>query len=217
MKGFAKVLSGALTVMVAIAALTAPGARADFGLKELQSRFIGEGGASALLAGVHPFAVDTAFSVNTEPEPILGYEVPQGPLRDLSVFVPPGLAGNPTATPRCSPADFVGVRPDKLPGGNCPPETAIGVTINTVIEPGVVFTSPVYNLEPPPGVVAEIGFWTTVVPLTIELTVNPNPPYNVEAHSTNLPEIAPIYSAKVKLWGEPWQPIHDAERGECAR
>jgi hypothetical protein len=73
--------------------------------------------------------------------------------------------------PYCPSADFLGIA-----ATDCPPSAAVGVTTNVVTEPGSAFVSSVYNLKPPPGVAAKIGFWASLVPVTVELTISPNPP-----------------------------------------
>jgi hypothetical protein len=64
----------------------------------------------------------------------------------------------------------------------------------------------------------KLGFYVLIVPVTIELRVNPNPPYNVIASVPNIPNIVPFYSEELTLWGVPGSPLHDSERdcGGCS-
>lgn len=196
-----------------LAVIVASPASADFGLKDLDLVLAEKDGTPALQAGSHLFALTATLNANTEPSPELGFEIPQGAVKGVRIANAPGLVGNPTAVPRCSSADFLTDN-----GHACPDTTAVGITTTTVAEPTPAgeLTSAVYNLNPPPGVAAEIGFWTVVVPTTVDLIVNPNPPYNVIARVNNIPQVAPFYRSKVALWGVPASPAHDNERGFCA-
>ncbi len=200
-------------VLVLAGALVFSGsAQASFGLKNLDFTFTSKDGSPQTQAGSHPFALNTTIDANTEPDEVLG-EIPQSSIKDLTVTNAAGLAGNPTAMPRCSSADFL------ASSGNakCPDSTALGFTTTTVLAPGKAgeFTSAVYNLNPPPGVAAEIGFWTLIVPAIVQFTVNPNPPYNVIARASQIPQVAPFYSSQLTLWGVPASPAHDTRRGRC--
>jgi hypothetical protein len=206
-----------LVSAIAIAALTALGAaapsQAAFGLKNLDVTFTGADGSPAMQAGSHPFAMSTNVEITTEPNADLG-ELPVEAVKDVTISQIPGLVGDPTAVPRCTDAEFLEA---PVPGkhGNCKDSTALGTTVNRVLDPNEAVLSPVYNLVPPPGVAAKIGYWTISVPITIELIVNPNPPYNVIALTRNVPNSVPVYSSKVTLWGVPGDPVHNTQRGDC--
>ena len=76
--------------------------------------------------------------------------------------------------------------------------------------------APVYNLVPPPGVASKIGFVARgIVPVTIEVGVNEEPPYNVRAEVISVPQVVKFYGSELTLWGNPASPAHDAERGNC--
>jgi hypothetical protein len=202
---------------LASAMLLAAPAQGAFGLKELDTTIAGQNGEPGIRAGSHPLEVTTTLATITEPEnPVLGYEYPEGALKDLRVVAPAGLVGNPTAVPRCSSADFLA----KVGVGDCPDASALGVITTTISEPDVspftTLTAPVYNLNPPPGVAARIGFWTLIVPLTVDFRVNPDAPHNVIVAINGVPQVTPLYRSKVTLWGVPADPIHNSERGTCA-
>jgi hypothetical protein len=202
-----------LTTAVALALVAAAPAAADFGLKNLEFSPEESDGSPATQAGSHPFALTATFEANTEASPESGFEIPQGALKDLNVLSPAGLVGNPTAVPRCATADFQSQY--GIPGGTCPDSTVVGKVVSQIEEPGKegAFIAPVYNLPPPPGVAATIGFWTVIVPYTFDLTVNPDPPYNVIARPRSIPQVVPFYASKLTLWGVPASPVHDRERG----
>lgn len=208
-----------LALAIIAAALLAgalPGsAAATFGLKDLDVTFTDAGGAALPQAGAHPFALTTDLAANTKPEPAqpeIG-EVPDEEVENLVVTQIPGLAGNPTAVPRCSILDFLEGGGDTEP--ECSRATRLGTVTYTVGGPGPenTFKAGVFNLTPPPGSAAKFGFLAIGVPVTIEAGVKPTPPYNIVATSPNITDLVAFYAAKFKLWGVPADPAHDAERG----
>jgi len=203
-----------VSASVAVLAIWAAPASAAFGLKDLDVTFTAPDGTSATQAGSHPFAMTTSLNVNTvKPEP--GVELPEGAVKDLIVNLPPGFAGTPNPVPHCSTADFVTIR-DKYPA--CPNAAAIGIAVSRAslnpTSPQTLY-SPVYNLVPPPGVAAKIGFVALEIPVTIEVGVNPSPPYNLVAKVTNITQAALFYGSDLTLWGNPADPDHDSLRGRC--
>src|SRR5690606_7705500 len=68
-------------------------------------------------------------------------------VKDMRVALPPGLIGNPEAYPKCRPADFPA----------CPADTQVGVAkLVTLLAPEL--QSPVYNMEPAQGKLAQFAF-----------------------------------------------------------
>ncbi len=196
-----------LTALVAVFALGLCGtAHGAFGLKDLDVTFTNQDGSPATQAGAHPYALTTSLAFNTATDPIFG-EVPAEDLKDLVVAQVPGLVGDPGAVPRCANAVFLS------PSASCPDSTAVGV--NDVYT-GAPQHVPVFSLVAPPGTAAKLGFVVLGVPATIELSVNPAPPYNVIARLTNVPQVLAIYNSQLTVWGNPADPSHDDERGRCA-
>jgi hypothetical protein len=197
--------------MAALAILLAPGpANASFGIKDLDFGPVNEDGSAQTQAGAHPFAVGLDLTVNTRPEPLLPPEigeVPDEALKDLTITLMPGFVGSPTAVPRCSTADFL------APGPACPPSSQVGTIELTIGDPGTHFTEKLFNLEPPPGVPAKIGFTASVVRVTSEVSLSESPPYNLITKLDNISNIVLFYSAETKLWSVPADPSHDKERG----
>jgi hypothetical protein len=187
---------------------------ASFGFSNLDLTFTNADGTPQTQAGSHPFAVTNTLNFNTLFDPSRGYEVPDELAKDIKVELPPGLVGNPADIPHCSNADFLKI----LPGGanNCPDSTAVGTIQLKLGNPGPTYiTPPVYNLPTPPGVAQKFGFIVFIVPITIEFTVNPEPPYNVIAWVNKTNETLPFYSSKLEVWGNPGDPRHDPYRGHC--
>jgi hypothetical protein len=208
-----------LTSILAAAALLAllgtSSASADFGLKGLDVTFTNQDGSPAMQAGSHPFAMTTSFAVNTIEEG--GIEVIDGAIRNLDIFQPAGFVGNPTAVPRCEKADFLTFVSGSTP--SCANSTAVGVISVTLAGglgiPGTFGPLPVYNLTPDPGSAAKLGFAVSEVPITIDLGVNPEPPYDVVAKLANISQVLEFLSSKTTVWGNPADPAHDKLRGNC--
>ena len=208
---------GVLLGLTGLLACLAPApALGDFGLSEMEVSFTDESGNPEIRAGAHPFAVTTSFRVNTTFNEDKGVDVVDGALRNLDLRMPVGLAGNPTAVPRCATLDFL--KEDKGHTA-CADATAIGVLTAVVTGgkgiPGEETVS-VHNLEPSPGSAAKIGFWVGGVPTTIDLSVNPAYPHNVVASLTNASQIVEVLSSEATLWGNPADEAHDKDRGDCA-
>ncbi len=207
-----------VTVALAVLAI-APSAHAAFGIKDFDLTFTDEAGSSLTQAGSHPFAVNNLLEFNTTVSPLytLG-EVPDGAVKDLRVSLPAGLVGEPGAIPRCASADFINFHPEfKIP--DCSDGSAVGVVSVKVLyrvdEPMQYLSAPVYNLVPPPGAVQKLGFIALGVPVAIEFTLSPTPPYNIEAKLTDTAQPLSIYGSELTVWGNPASPVHDSERGGC--
>jgi hypothetical protein len=210
-----KRLSAVFAVAVLFSLAIVPAVQADFGVKDFDVTFTNDDGSPATQAGSHPFAVSTGFNLNTEINPKYG-EVPDGQLKTLWSKLPAGLTGSPIATPRCSTTDFLALDPEGFT--DCPDSTAVGATTAQIISAnGGVYTSPVYNLTPSPGVVAKLGFVVALLPVTVELGVSEEPPHNVAATLSNVSQLVEVFGGKLTLWGVPGASAHDPFRGRCLR
>jgi hypothetical protein len=117
----------------------APAAQAALGLQGLSAK------PSNLAAGAH-----SNFNIH------VGFSDPADQVKDLTVHLPPGLVGNPTATPLCTVA--------QLNGDSCPANTQVGTVTAHV---NVIVVGPVsvpltvdgslYNLTPRAGEPARFG------------------------------------------------------------
>jgi hypothetical protein len=153
-----------VTAENAISATPAPFAIKDFGFG-----VAGLSGAPEAQAGAHPYALSTSFNFTTEKlvEEDEGFYAPSQGIKDVVVDLPLGLVGSVLAAPRCPMADLegsgVGLGASHF---LCPPDTEIGnVTLRSVhygsvpssVNPQAT-VSPLYNLVPAHGYVAEFGF-----------------------------------------------------------
>jgi hypothetical protein len=203
-----------LTTALALLALATP-AQGAFGLEEFDVTFTDAEGNTASQAGSHPFRMTTSLRFNPNES-----GVPFETVKDILVRQVPGFLGNPSAVPLCETADFLtpvtlGSR-GTIP--NCPDSTALGVIGSTLAakgSPGATAFGATYNLEPPPGVAAKLGFWINALPVTLEAGVEESPPYRLIAGPTNISQVLEVLASEVVLWGTPADPVHDPLRGRC--
>jgi hypothetical protein len=164
-------------------------------------------------AGAHPFALTTTLGLNYSGEPFEWF--PDEQVKDLLVEQVAGFTGDTTAVPRCSTADFLAVVNQTVP--KCPDSTAVGINAASIFVPApyVYVNSPVYNLEPPPGVAVRLGFNVLLVPVIVDVTIKPGGEYNVTAAVRGTPQEIRFFGATLQLWGVPADPAHDRLRGKC--
>jgi len=179
---------------MAAGALALPGAAhaAGFAVEEFSIS------ASTQQAGGHPdVTVVTAFP---------GYELlapPPDRVRDVRLSLPPGLVGNPSATPRCPQATF--------DSGTCPAATRVGsVAVTAAIPPGLPTPVPagdVFNVEPDADEPARLGFVLEPLPgvrIRVPILVSLRPDGGLDTVMRDLPTTLPglgldIYTERVQL------------------
>ena len=201
----------------------APVAQAkDFGFEQLDVTIADEAGAPSMQAGSHPFAVTTTIVPNTEIDPELG-KIPSGQPKELRVILPPGFIGSPDATPQCTAAAFstrifAAGGAAELPA--CPDSSALGLAeirgAASANSSEAEVATPVYNLVPPPGVAARLGFRVVLTgAVVVDVTLKESPPYNAVATTSNITQMQLFYGADVTLWSDPSSSAHDDDRGLC--
>jgi hypothetical protein len=180
-------------------------------------------GEPATGAGSHPFQLTNVLDFNQSLEtygPGRGDSVfPSAPalLRNLSLTLPPGLVGDPSAVPQCPSTLF---STETKYGNLCPNDTVIGVADVTVLAPslGELLTPvvPIFNLQPAAGEPARLGFVIATganVPVFLTTAVPGGGDYAVQTNVTNAPQTVQLLSSTVAIWGWPGDPRHDASRG----
>ena len=80
---------------------------------------------------------------------------------------------------------------------------------------GEVFKAPVYNLVPPPGMPAQLGFQVGALPIYIDTRLRSDGDYGVTAYLRNVTEAQRVTAARVMIWGTPWEESHDSLRGNA--
>ena len=199
----------AATASVIFIAVSAPAALAAFGVEEAafeagtcmnstctyESVRANPGEAFTQAAGHPPMGL-TTFEFNHH-EGALGKE-PEGSVKNIRVDLPPGLAGNPEALPKCPIAAFEkdACEPDTQVGSN---ELAVFDGINNLTVSGTV-----YNLAQPPGVPLDFGIHVSAEPLTsVHIFLEGHVAWSSDYHEyfeiNNIPREGEVLGAKVPL------------------
>ena len=187
-----------------------------FGAQAVELTPEDEAGAPATHAGSHPFQLTTALDFNQTLEPGKGTE-PSAPalLRNLHFDLPPGMIGDPQATPQCSNLDFstLYVKDTNF----CPGDTAIGAALVTLNEPAnvgyITVAVPLFNLTPAPGEPARFGLEAFNVPVVLDTAVATGGDYHVQVNVASATSAAQVLGSQVTFWGQPGDPRHDSARG----
>ncbi len=206
-----------LAIAAIAAAFWAPTAQAEFGLSAFDVTFTNQDGSTATQAGSHPFAMTTDVELNHSPTALYPEGQPDEEIKDFIPTQMAGLLADTTAYPQCQTIEFV----TKIATENlCPAETAIGVTGIAITDPpgspGSWIQVPVFNLVPPPGALARVGFVVVNTFVTVDVGLGTEPPYRPVATVPNVPQLAPLFASVFQLWGNPSDPAHDELRGWCA-
>jgi hypothetical protein len=194
------------------------------GTNGFSAQAIKDGGEAANLAGSHPYQLDLDLHLNrggpTEAQPAT--QAPDANLRDLRLELPPGLLANPRALDRCSFAAFHTQRKSPFEtsqsGESCPDRSQVGtLEITSSQDGGTTRRFGLFNLNPPPGVAAQIGaspFGSPVV-FDVEIQTNDQGAYTLSLNATDLPQSLNATDLDLSFWGIPWNASHNAERGNC--
>jgi hypothetical protein len=167
-------------------------------------------------AGGHPWGLTARGEFMSEENTLESGEVETLPTRDprsIVVDLPPGLLGDPMATPRCE-------LPVVTSGQSvCPPDTQIG-DYAIRIEGGHTLLGPIVNVVPEAGQSAEFALENTTrfeTPLlTAHLIRTASGQLGITVVSTSIPKLA-IVSFELTFWGVPADPSHDAMRGRICK
>jgi uncharacterized repeat protein (TIGR01451 family) len=198
---------------------------AKAGLAEFKAELTGPDGLPVNAAASHPYQYTTSFAVNTVPPPPgTKYPLPaEGDLKNIEVALPPGLAANPTAIARCGAQDFNTVKSVNTPlGGDsrpnqCPAGSAVGVALVEQLEgQGGLRKFPIYNLIPPKGMPAQLGFQILGAPVYINAKIRSEGDYAAVAVLDQITEAQRVTAARFTIWGTPWDKSHETVRGRCA-
>jgi hypothetical protein len=202
-----------LTVPLALMlALVVSGSAAAFGVSEFSGSLSDPSGNELTQAGAHADLTTTIhFDVHNYVGPDGPTETTEGNPKDIEVNLPPGLVGDPQATPMCTQ--------EQLKGGGgqaCSVNSQVGVVNVTFYESfaehGESFTFPVYNMQPPLDTPAEFGFNVAGVLVFVNAKVRDNGDYGITANLSSISEGLDLGASSLTLWGVPADPSHDAQR-----
>jgi hypothetical protein len=198
----------AASVAIVAAMVGAGPAQAAYGVNTFDVEFTNEDGSPATQAGSHPHAATIEFEIDhTETGPF-EWSL-SGRTRDLLMEMVAGFVGDTTVMPRCKDVDFLDTSSINTA---CPARTVVGVNAAAVGFPIFWISGPIYNLEPPPGVPARVGFEVENVLVVIDIGLKNGGEYNVTPSVRNTSQILKFFGAKSQLWGKPSDPSFDGIR-----
>jgi len=210
---------------------TTPGATQSFettrgfgflpGEEGFSAHVYADGGAPASVAGSHPYQLSFHLGLNEagEFEDQPGAVFPDGDMRRLRLEVPSGLIVDPQVTPACSQADFHTPRSspfeDSRSGESCPAWSQVG-TVGVRSSAGERSFG-LFDLQAPPGALAELGFapYGAPIALQVRLEANPDGSYTLVLNADEVPQSLDLHGLDLNLWGVPWGASHDGQRGNC--
>jgi hypothetical protein len=198
-----------MLVVMSTFGLLAASARADFAVTGFGGSATNTDGTRNAQAGAHP---DFTTKIDFATVDHNGVTVPDGDVKDVDVSLPPGLVGNPTGLPTCTPDQLSNNANSWTSAAICPVGSQVGVAdIDVVIGGSLPWQGGVFNIEAPRGAPALLGFNVlgTVVLLEPELRGND---YGLSVHVTDTSQTLALLSSKITLWGVPADPVHDPQR-----
>jgi hypothetical protein len=191
---------------------------APFEFQAFDTSVTDEDGALYTQAGGHPYRFHTGFQFSSYPDPAGYQNAPSGTLKDAFATLPSGFVVNPRATAvRCTEAEL---ETKANFGGSCPDAAAVGlvhIVINGLGFANPSLSEPLYNMVPPPGAPAELGFEAAGFGIAVHLIggVNSSGEYEFTSTTNDILQYAGITGLRLELWGDPTDPSHDRRRGKC--
>lgn len=166
-------------------------------------------GTSATQAGGHPYSYSTGFKMGA-----LAAGRPDGQMKDVEVDLPPGLVGNPGATPtKCTPNLLFNT---VTAAYECPNSSQVGmVDVYRAAGPDKEIlqgSTPLFNMAAPPGKPADFAFSIVGVPIHLTPRLRSGGDYGLTVVSPDISQIIPVTGVEARLWGVPADPSHNVER-----
>ncbi len=178
---------------------------AGFGIESgsLSTTFeVSQGHTGLPQASSHPYAFTISFAINTNS----GGRSEGGLLRDVLIDLPPGLIGNQHSVAECTRQEFEGFLP------SCTSNAQIGLLTANIPGLGEV-SGPIYNMVPPPGVAAQLGFSVSGLNALQNASLRSRSEgYGLLVTTNGLPlEVTAVHAT---IWGTPADEGHDPQRGQ---
>jgi hypothetical protein len=174
---------------------------ATFKVEDLTVEVKDEAGEPFTQAGGHPYEMRVSFDFNlTEPgiERIPSEKNAAGNIRNVKVQLPPGLIGNPTAVPKCSPGD--------LKRRSCPIQARVGrMDVRSAqLDNGVLEYGDIYNLQAPRGIAAEFGAQLSAFPsVRMDFGVRTGSDYGIDSIVVAVNADTGVSGVEVRIKGVP--------------
>ncbi len=136
--------------------------------------------------------------------------------KDVVAHLPAGLIGNPSASALCTtdelgttePVDQVEVQ--ELP--SCPQDSQIGLA--RVSFDGRYYTTGLFNMVPPYGASAELGFNVLGTVILLDAYVRPGD-HGIDIISRDTSTSIAVSATEITVWGVPADSSHDLYRWSC--
>ena len=164
-------------------------------------------------SGAHPALATFSFDFNSVSAGVLSsgnaQKAPPGSLRHVTVELPPGFIGAPTAVGECHPAQLILTM--------CPVSSQVGVVDIATFPPTdsssfFIANEPIYNMTHPLGSISDLAFNVNGNPVHVKVSLNPANRYAIVSKAADINETLPPFSSKVSIWGVPYDGSHDAAR-----
>lgn len=189
-----------------------------FGPSGFEALPLGRSGSPYFRAGGHPGDFVVSLGLNTYEDrerPRFATATPIAPFKDAYTELPPGFVANSTGFEVCTVSQLANAF-SQATESLCPTDSQLG-TARVLVSDGKgkqVFFGPVavYNMDPPPGSPARLGFDIGGSLVVLDAFVRGDHGYTVEVASRDASEALPIVGAKLDLWGEPSASLRDSER-----
>jgi hypothetical protein len=207
---------GAHTPASAENPVTVSSERPRFGFVGWDAWFSNADGTIDTRAGSHPyeatFNLDLAEDIRRDAKgEVTGAAPAGGSVRDIEVRLPPGLVVNPTAVPQCTRSQLDSVE--------CPQASEVGIVTPYFAQLGEL-GFPLFNMVPPPGLPAELGFNFNGILNFIDGGVRSGSDYGITSHINQVSQ-REIAGSVVTLWNVPGEASHslwrNGELGGCTQ
>jgi hypothetical protein len=179
---------------------------------------VGPDGAAATLAGSHPYQQNVGFGFPVRPG-TNGVRDNSGHPHEIRTELPRGMIVDPSATPLlCTEAELL----SQASGEGCPDSSQVGLIDFTtnLIGQDITFEDRLYNMVPPPGRPAALGFDAAGAPVPAHIlgAVRTESDFGIEAIAPDILSFAQttLFDIHAQLWGDPSGHEHDEVRGACA-
>lgn len=201
------------------------GPRGAFGFDSAAAELLNPDGSSDQLASSVPAEYTTKLkwkSYFANKNPLGEATTSTQYFKEVVTHLAPGFIGNPSAAALCTTAElgtFLNVG-EPAPGGgtvgqdvpSCPADSQVGVV--RVGLAGGYWTTGLFNMVPPYGYAAELGFNVQGTVILLQAYVRPGD-HGIDVVSHDTTTTIGVSDVEVTAWGVPADPSHDVYRGAC--